>query len=302
MAFKPPTPVTLVRCPEIRAGRLRSALASTGRLVLWGCICLGLARPGLTIAANCLPPPYGLLGWWTGDGSANDFLGANNGTLQGGATATGAGEVGQAFSLDGNAGYVQVPNASVLQPTNLTIEAWVNFSSLSSSGNATAGQQYIAFKQNSRSGDFEGFYLGKQRNGAGDYFVFDVTSSAGVPAEVDSAAMIQTGVWYHVAGVRGPDYVQLYVNGQLAAQTNVSFPQDYGSFPMFFGTSGQSYWDGKFAGRLDEVSLYNRALSASEILAIYNAGCVRQMQSAGRGRHHLPAGEPNGGRGWKRRL
>ena len=75
-----------------------------------------------------------------------------------------------------------------------------------------------------------------------------------------------------VAAVRGSNYVALYVNGQLQRQTNASFPQDYGTLPLYFGTSGQGFWDHKFYGNLDEVSLYNRPLSSSEILAFYSAG------------------------------
>ena len=58
------------------------------------------------------------------------------------------------------------------------------------------------------------------------------------------------------------------------------FPQDYGTFPLFFGTSGQSYWDRRFKGTLDEVSLYGRALSAGEIAAIYSAGGAGKCKGA----------------------
>ena len=89
---------------------------------------------------------------------------------------------------------------------------------------------------------------------------------------MESVTTVKTNVWYHLAGVRGSNYIQLYVNGQLEAQTSVDFPIGYGDFPLYFGTTGESYWDHKFGGALDEVSLYNRALSASEIAAIYTAG------------------------------
>lgn len=187
----------------------------------------------------------------------------------------------QAFDLNGSTAYVQIPNSPVLCPTNLTVEAWVNFSSLDSSGNAQAGEQFIVFKQNSRTGNFEGFFLGKVRGGGGDYFAFGVTSAAGASAQADSAPMIQPGVWYHVAGVRGTDFLQLYVNGQLVNQASVDFPQDYGNTPLYFGTSGVTYWDGKFAGLLDEVSLYNRALSAAEIAAIYQASSAGKCRAPG---------------------
>ena len=72
---------------------------------------------------------------------------------------------------------------------------------------------------------------------------------------------------------------QLSVNGQLERQTNVSFPQDYGVLPLFFGSSGQTYWDHKFRGLLDEVSLYNRALSSNEIAAVYAIGAVGKCKA-----------------------
>ena len=150
------------------------------------------------------------------------------------------------------------------------------FSSLESagSGGSPAGQQYIVFKQNTRSSSFEGYNLSKNRIAGGDVLEFLVSSAQGQVVQLQSTTRVATGVWNHVAGVRGSNFVQLYVNGQLENQTNVSFAQDYGSFPLYFGTSGQSYWDHKFNGRLDEVSLYNRALSSGEVAAIYAAGAA----------------------------
>ena len=225
-------------------------------------------------AATCSPPASGIVGWWPGEGNANDFIGTNNGTFVGGATANAAGVVGTAFSFDGTNSYVQFPDSSVFHPSNLTVEAWIRFSSLDSaaSGGSPAGEQYIIFKQNTLNGNFEGFDLGKERVSGSDHFRFAVSSSAGQSADILSATLVTTGVWYHVAGVRGSNFTQLYVNGQLERQTNVSFAQDYGTLPLFFGTSGQSFWDHKFKGFLDEPALYNRALGSNEIAAIYAAG------------------------------
>jgi hypothetical protein len=231
-------------------------------------------------AASCVSAPPGLVGWWAGDGNALDIASTNNGTLQGGTTDTNTGEVGQAFGFNGSTAYVSIPDNAALRPTNLTVEAWVLFNSLNSTGNASAGQQYIVFKQNTRTSYFEGYYLGKERGTGGDHFVFGVTSSAGVGVEADSGPVIATNVWYHVAGVRGSNFVQLYLNGQMVAQTTVTFPQDYGTEPLFFGSSGESYWDGKLSGLLDEVSLYNRALASNEIAAIYAAGSAGKCKAA----------------------
>ena len=239
-----------------------------------GSVTSAVAVLSVIVPGSCFPPPAGLVGWWPGDGNANDIAGTNHGTLQGGATAGAIGVAGSAFSFDGTNGYVQIPDAPALKPTNLTLEGWVLFSGLDSalSGTAPAGDQYIVFKQNSRAFYFEGYALEKYRLANGDVFMFTVGSASGEEVFLPSATLISTGIWYHVAAVRGSNFMQLYVNGQLETQTNVSFAQDYGTKPLYFGTSGDPGWDGKLKGRLDEVSLYNRALSASEVAALYAAG------------------------------
>lgn len=241
---------------------------------LWLLLVSGLALR-LT-AADCATAPGGVVSWWPGEGDAWDIASTNSGALQGGASAGGGGVAGGAFTFDGTNGYVQIPDSPSLRPARLTIECWVLFTSQDSagSGGSPAGEQYIVFKQNSRSAYFEGFDLSKGRVGGSNVFRFAVSSAAGQSAALQSSTLISTGSWYHVAAVRGANYLQLYVNGELERETNVSFAQDYGSQPLYFGTSGQSYWDHKLAGRLDEVSLYDRALEAGEIEAIYAAGAA----------------------------
>jgi hypothetical protein len=236
-----------------------------------------------TRAADCVGSPLGLAGWWPASGTANDIVGANHGALQGGATANAVGIVGSAFSFDGTNSYIQIPDAPTQKPTTLTIECWVRFASLDSagSGGAPAGDQYLVFKQNTRSGDFEGYDLSKTRLGGGDRFRFLIASATGQPMQIEGTTLVTTGVWYHVAAVRGSNFMQLYVNGQLERQTNVTFAQDYGTLPLYFGSSGQSFWDRKLKGLLDEVSLYARALSSSEVAAIYAAGASGKCKEPG---------------------
>src|SRR5437868_5248491 len=58
-------------------------------------------QPSLVPDAACTAPPAGMVGWWPGENNANDIKGASNGTLQGSVTFP-AGEVGQAFGLNGS--------------------------------------------------------------------------------------------------------------------------------------------------------------------------------------------------------
>jgi hypothetical protein len=235
-------------------------------------------------AVDCDPPPSGIVGWWPGEGNAWDVIGTNNGTLMGGATANAPGVVGSAFQFDGTNGYVRFPDSPAFHPANLTVEAWILFRTLNTPASGTyPGQDYIVFKQNSRSSYFEGIALEKDRYppnvGTNDTFCWETSSSSGQLAFLESVTVIKTNVWYFVVGVRGSNFLQLYVNGKLEAQTNVHFAQDYGNLPLYFGTSGQSYYDCKFGGLLDEVSLYNRALTSDEIAAIYAASSAGKCRS-----------------------
>ena len=88
--------------------------------------------PGKVIVEQngCLPPPPGLLSWWPANGNANDVIGTNNGTLEGGASFA-QGEVGEAYSLNGTGAFVQTPYSPqwAFGTNSFTIELWANFAS-----------------------------------------------------------------------------------------------------------------------------------------------------------------------------
>ena len=76
----------------------------------------------------CITPPADMISWWPGDGTANDIMDANNGTLEGGATFA-AGKVDQAFSFDGVDDYVNSGSGDNLNISEqITMDAWIKFS------------------------------------------------------------------------------------------------------------------------------------------------------------------------------
>jgi alpha-tubulin suppressor-like RCC1 family protein len=225
-----------------------------------------------THAASCTPPPAGIVGWWPGEGNANDIVGGDNGTLEGDATFAPA-EVGQGFRLDGTNGYVQIPDSVALKPTNVTVEAWVWLDPNVS----PASNEQIVFKQNSWSYFFEGYTILKAHIDNGDGTFTDrfqaVVSANGDQIAINSITAVQRGVWYHVAATYDGNQLTLYVNGVAEASAIAGFPLDYGTEPVFIGTTGvPGNYINWFAGIIDEASIYNRALASNEIAAIYNAG------------------------------
>ncbi|MGC2323072.1 MAG: hypothetical protein WA463_10615, partial [Terriglobales bacterium] len=72
----------------------------------------------------CTPPPKEMVSWWTGDGTPLDYFGRNDG-LTTSPVLYAAGEVADGFNFSGSQ-YVEVPQSSSLEPTTLTVDAWVN--------------------------------------------------------------------------------------------------------------------------------------------------------------------------------
>ncbi len=232
---------------------------------------------------TCTPTPSGLVGWWHGNGTAQDAVAGNDGQLAGNATFA-PGIVGPGFLLDGFGDYVEIPDAAALKPAHLSVEAWVRFDSLDTpivSQFGAPGLQYIVFKKNTRLFNFEGYALRKQRENGVDRLAFsvaDVNGLGGTSVALGAAA-VSVGQFYHVVGTYDGTTVSLYVDGILEGQSSVTLTVDYGTRPVFLGTSGETVFDGKLHGIVDEASIYNRALDGSEIAALYAAGSAGKCAS-----------------------
>ena len=211
-----------------------------------------------TNASGCVLPS-GLVGWWPGAGNANDIIGTNNGTLQNG-TMFAAGKVGQAFSFDGTNDFVEVPSSAGLSITGpITVEAWIQRS-------ATTPQSIVE-KYGTNQG---GYGLRVMSNGRLQFFTIgdNETSDA-----VTGGSTLFVGTWYHVAGVWDGTALRVYVNGGLNVISSSTLSPGAGSSSLKIGARGHDAGT-PFAGLIDEVAVFNRALTAAEIQAIYNAGSV----------------------------
>lgn len=207
---------------------------------------------------TCVAAPSGLVAWWRADGDASDRAGGHDGTLAGG-VAFGAGEVGGAFTFNGVDGLVSVPASNDLNlRTALTIGAWVK------------PDHYPAPDAAVIAGRSHGYQLLLLTDGR-VRFLFPFGGAGG--QFVDSAAPIQTTKFTHVAATYdvATGLGNIYVDGTLAGTAALQGPIDDMTTPFQIG--GFSDVVGVFfAGTIDEVELVNRALPASEIQAIVNAG------------------------------
>ena len=219
-------------------------------------------------SADCVLPPAGLVAWWPGEGNADDVAGTNNGVLVGGTTFA-QGEVGQSFSFDGNNQCVRIPHGSSLINSNYSLEAWVK----------PLAQPSDPEHQDIIFGQSYGHCLLVVRPGiTGLRIAFLFGISHYTFYEVASSNEIPIGQFSHVVGTWDGTTLRLYVSGALNAQsTPGASPVDSGC-PFYIGgaynpaagscISSAQYFD----GLIDEISYFNRALSAAEIQALYSAG------------------------------
>ncbi len=266
------------------AGVINSLLYAAGGASSCGGSCPAVKTLEVyTPVLACVPPPSGLVGWWPGDGNAEDIADGNDGTLVGGATFA-PGMVGQAFSLDGVDDYVNVGNAPSLQVSHgdFTVDAWVNLASVCG-GSVSFCDASIVDKMSSLIGisaNNDGWRLLKQVSG-GFWFCFGggATNGCGFgnPNTVISSTVAQPGVWYHVAGVKSGNSISIYVNGVLEATSTLGSFVDTDSTDLVIGSSLQQ--GARFPGLIDEVELFNRALSDTEIQAIFNAGSAGKCKT-----------------------
>ncbi len=220
----------------------------------------------LPVTAAAIVPPANLVGWWTGDGSsptiAPDLAGTNPGTLNGGVTYA-AGKVGNAFRFDGNANhgsYVNIPDAPGLDSSTGTWDFWLN---------TTQNQQYVGLvgksdAASSVNGITMQLFQGHARvevKGPGPTLLLEPTTP-----------LLNDGQWHQMAlTFQSGGTVVLYIDGQaLATGTAPTF--SFGANdPLRFGVMTDGFWT-PYNGLLDEVQVFNRALSATEVQAIFGAG------------------------------
>jgi hypothetical protein len=225
---------------------------------------------GQAAAQNCVEPPGGLVSWWPFDAVsgnlADDIVGSNDGTVVGPLPA--AGLVDGALDYDGQDDYVIVADNPSLNPSLMTLDAWVR-PDLITGRIASRVFSKDNFIENKRD-----YLLQIHRDGFVDFTIF--WSTGGRTALQSPAGMVVAGEWQHLAATYDGQSMKIYYNGDLIdeqAETRVPRRTDA---PLLIGEFRAGTLNGDFHepfdGLIDEVEIFSRALEASEIQAIFDAG------------------------------
>jgi hypothetical protein len=208
----------------------------------------------------------GLVGYWTFDeadtdgDTAKNYIGDNDGTIDGAKAV--AGKIGEALEFDGVSNFVKFERPEPM-PESLTIMAWANAESWSPGGrrnvidSITGGQWYR---------------LGFQPSGGNFEFVCD-TGDEGGGREQTVADLGDLEGWHHLAGIRdfGNKVLIFYVDGSETARIDFihQLPIEPEALVVGAGHRGTlEFWQ----GLIDEVAIFNTALTESEIKKLMEDG------------------------------
>ena len=215
--------------------------------------------------------PSGLVGWWSGDGNANDLVAMNNGRMEGSFDPA---VVGLGFYFT-PINYLQIPDAadgSFNLTQDLTINSWVR-------PYRVAQVPRIVQKRDANGTFFSGAI-------SYDLFIsedfrlgFTSRVAGGETRTVFSTARIPQSVWSHVALTVGNNQVTFFIDGIVDSVHDYPFVRPSTNGPL---TIGGVYTDsdtwGHLQGVLDEVQLFNRALATEEVQSIFRAGYAGQLK------------------------
>ena len=207
----------------------------------------------LTLLSNApaaVVAPSGLVDWWPGEGTPVDIAGGKTGTPNGGFSYA-AGNPGRALHFNGTTSYLSTGAASIAVPWTACM--WVNRQNAPGTGAALSGDGNVELKLEQYNATRQ---VGFTRFGVADY---------------NFGYTVPLNTWTHLAFVASGTQMQLYANGSLVAAltTNVPLPRAY--FGAGYVNSSGVFVD-YMLGSVDEIMMFNRALSGAEISAIAAAG------------------------------
>ena len=173
------------------------------------------------------------------------------------------GKYGFAGKFNGTNSYLYAAN-SVQQPTtNFSASVWVYLNANSSGGYGIVG--------NFQSGvnPQKGWVIARSSADTKFSFWADGTANSN-GGKVVGTTVIQTGVWYHVVGTYDGTNVKIYVNGSLENSATYSATPGTTNQPLVIGRWYGNYNDYYTDGKIDQVRIFNKAISATEVTALYN--------------------------------
>jgi hypothetical protein len=238
-----------------------------------GCFAIQAIITTTALGQPCQPLPSGIISWWAGEGDTKDLVGSNNAFFVT-SPSFGLGEVAQGFSFSGSGNYLQIPDSPSLTFTNdFSIELWYKDGGMGAGAYGGLIAKRLASPANAPCNYGVTIIAGSPST----LLVYLLDSNNGNYQSLTYSGLPPAGGFHHLAVTfhQAPAdqiVIKAYVDGQSVATSTVpgNLARTTNAAPVTIGASNST---GEFfKGIIDEVSIYGRLLSDSEIAGIYNAG------------------------------
>jgi uncharacterized protein (TIGR02145 family) len=218
-------------------------------------------------------PTNGLVGWWPFNGNANDESGNGNNGIVNGATLTSdrsnLSNSSYLFGIGKNIDLGQVSNLGN-NPTNATYSFWINLSSLPTDNI----ERYPVISR--RHADMYGYCWCTPNVYKSNKMVFikECDGNAGTDCE---SSILYVGSWYHFVCMKKQDSLYVFQNGQLI---NSAFDNhSISGSPQNLIVGWQGAWNWFFDGKIDDIAIYNRALTQEEVTSLYQGSSTNSSNN-----------------------
>ena len=228
------------------------------RLAL-ACVSLIVINLIFTSISTAKIDPQTVVAFWlldegTGKKVKDSYSNGHDGEIVGDVKWAKESKFGQALEFPGNASsYVTIPHDDSMNLVTMTLTAWVKLPELPES---------VAMIYKVEPGDVRNYALRSWTTGV---FAFEFTVGPGKYHNAESKAIIVDDKWHHVAGTYDKKAIRVYVDGVLDSKTSFSDAPDTNPGPILLGARS-------LKGGLDEVGIFNVALSEADIKGIMTKG------------------------------
>jgi hypothetical protein len=236
----------------------------------YDCTSIQTCTNGVCVDNVVIPDPEpwetGMISWWDFESNGNDKKDNNDGVVHGATLVSSGCKSGKCYDFDGINDYIDVGTFSV-SGNKLTISAWVKWD-----GSSFTLDPRIISKASSTETNDHVFLLGLDdlsSSSASYRFRFTAGTST---LSYTAGSLTPDNSWHHIVAVYDGSTARIYVDNVLRGSTSKSGNLETNSDRVNIGrnpvvTDGTGrYWNGK----LDEIMIWNRALSSSEVSQIYN--------------------------------
>jgi hypothetical protein len=208
-------------------------------------------------------PKTGLVGWWPFNGNANDESGnGNNGTVNGATLTTDRfGNANGAYNFYTSNGGGNIQLSGIGLGDKFSICSWVRLNEFNPTNVSSIVSRY--------PGSGVGYELNID-NPIGTRGIYGLIGPESDPKNsIISKNQFDLNVWGYIVWIKNGSYSAIYKNGVLVYETNSANITGPSSGVTYFG---RAQWGGNpFKGTIDDIAIYNRALTSQEVQNLYNA-------------------------------